>query len=1139
MGSGRKRTFQIVAGVMVVLGGGLVGNQAAAQVRESQPRIILNSEGSTGQIWKLAFSPDSKALYAAGADKAVHVWHVREENGQPRASHVKTLRWEIARGYRGAIYAMDVFGPRGQAAEIVAVGGASARSGFDLVHFDAGTGEVLRSLPAAGEFYRDPKSFRPGHLMSVVNVAFAPDGRRMASADMSGEMLLWSAPTWTYGAKENPEQGQVQVRRPIDRMNETTQPVVFLDANTLAVPDLPPAPGRPSLSLHDVRTGARLPLANAPVSPVSALACDVAGVRWASAHRDGTIQLWSGVNPAQRPTEIRSARQGLRVPLSLAFGPGDRLAAGNKRDGNGQCVAEIWNVRTRAMEGQCWISNIDHHPSVAFSPDGKWLALHRPEFHEIAVYRVPAEGVAIDFEKSALTLRGRGRLVRHVAFETGTSRLLGVSSEKDDDDRRNKDPEQKMRSAPQRAFDLLNARYFPAAPENIGGRPVAWRTHNDNSGGWKATFERAGTPQERRVTLTNGAVTAAVELDRTGQGIPTGSFCWIPDAAGKPFAVAVGTKEQNGIFVYGLPGPGAQPALLRYFRDHTGAIQSLSATSDGKFLASASEDETVKVWSLAGLSVDRFESSWGAAIAPVANGVRVTRVTPGSIAARRGLKVDDVLTQMSQLDAAPVTGRGMEQALRRQRLYEEVSSLILFRPGERDSVEIARMVPGWEPMATLFFGRGGDWAVWTPEGYYEASPALGDDLFGWQFNRGVGRTPRLLTAGNLRKELERPDLIRGLFAVGHVEGAFDALGQKMPLGNPVDIAERSLPEIRIIEPRLLADAGDTLKAEVRFPLGTKELFGTPRATLQGISLGEPKRVDQSDEWELCEWKNALPKTSLGRLRVTLEGTDETESRRSFVDADVAVRADVPPPRQFKVHFVAFAASTYFQEKYPNLLCPESDAEAMEEVLRRTQGNHFQLAAPTLKSLNRQFHERSVKSSLAKIKKDVSPEDLLIVFIAGHGSVIDQHYCLIAPGEKDKPQPPIRWSDIAAYGGEAVRCRKLFLIDTCHSGDAFRDTPEMKTVFQQLSHCVVVTATQPGQLAYEGAQWRDHGAFTDALLLGLSGAADADGDSDVTISEILSHVVDEVPATTFRRQRPQHNASRHTESLLSQKLTRGR
>ncbi|MCC7420924.1 MAG: caspase family protein [Planctomycetaceae bacterium] len=1138
IGSGRNPAFQIAAGVLVVLSGGLVENRAAAQVRESQPRIILNSEGSTGQVWKLAFSPDSKALYAAGADKAVHVWHVREENDKLRASHVKTFRWEIARGYRGAIYAMDVFGPRGQPAEIVAVGGSSARSGFDLVHFDAGTGEVLRSLPAADP-YRDRKTFRPGHLASVVNVTFSPDGLRMASADMSGEILVWSAPKWTYGTKRNPEQDQVQVRPPIDRMNETIQPVVFIDANTLAVPDIPPLAGRPSLFLYDVRTGARSPLAKAPASPVSALARDLDGLRWASAHRDGSIQLWSGVNSGQGPIEIKNARNGLRVGLSMGFGPGNRLAVGNKFDANRQSVVEVWNLKTRSMEGQRWISDISHQPSVAFSPNGKWLALHCPERHEVAVHLVPAAGTPLDFkEPQALTLRGRGRLIRHVTFDTEARRLLGVSSEKDDEvDQQNIGEKGKKEKPPERAFDLLNARYFPAAPENIGGQPIKWRSRGDNSGGWKATLGASRAPGQLHVTLANGAVTSSLVFDRGGQGIPTGAFCWIPDARGQPVAVAIGTKEQNGIFVYSLPGAGGKAVLLRYFRDHTGAVQSLTSTSDGKFLASASEDETVKVWSLAGLSEDRFEAGWGAAITAVDDGVRVVRVTPGSIAARRGLKVNDVLTEMSRLDAAPAQGRDMEAALRGQRLYEEVSSLILSRPGENGPVEIQRMVPGWEPMATLFFDRGGDWAVWTPEGYYEASPALGDDLFGWQFNRGVGSTPRIVTAGNLRRELERPDLIRGLFTVGHVEGAFQALGQAMPVGNAVDIAERSLPEVRIVEPRLLAEAGETLKAEVRFPRGTKDLFREPRATLQGISLGQVAMVNQSKEVRLCEWKNTLPRTPLGRLRVTLEGTDETESRRLFADAEVAVKANVPPPRQFNVHFVAFAASAYFEKKYPNLLCPESDAEAMEKVLQRTQGNHFLLANPTFKSLNRQFHAGEVAGNLAKVKKVVRPDDLLIVFIAGHGAVIDGHYCLIAPGEEGKPQPPIRWSEIAALGSESVPCRKLFLIDTCHSGDAFRDTPEMKAVFQQLSECVVVTATQPGQVAYEGDQWGNHGAFTYALLGGLAGAADADKDGDVTIGEILAHAVEEVPATTFRRQRPQHNASRRAEALLNQKLTR--
>ena len=49
------------------------------------------------------------------------------------------------------------------------------------------------------------------------------------------------------------------------------------------------------------------------------------------------------------------------------------------------------------------------------------------------------------------------------------------------------------------------------------------------------------------------------------------------------------------------------------------------------------------------------------------------------------------------------------------------------------------------------------WVVWTPQGYYMASPG-GEELIGWHVNRGLD-TPEFYSASRFRDRFHRPDVV--------------------------------------------------------------------------------------------------------------------------------------------------------------------------------------------------------------------------------------------------------------------------------------------------------------------------------------------------------------------------------------------
>jgi hypothetical protein len=98
------------------------------------------------------------------------------------------------------------------------------------------------------------------------------------------------------------------------------------------------------------------------------------------------------------------------------------------------------------------------------------------------------------------------------------------------------------------------------------------------------------------------------------------------------------------------------------------------------------------------------------------------------------------------------------------------------------------------------------WVVWTPQGYYMASPG-GEELIGWHVNRGLD-APEFYTAARFRDRFHRPDVIAFVLEELDVEKALaraNAEAQVVavappPKAEPADVADALPPTVEIISP---------------------------------------------------------------------------------------------------------------------------------------------------------------------------------------------------------------------------------------------------------------------------------------------------------------------------------------------------
>lgn len=162
-----------------------------------------------------------------------------------------------------------------------------------------------------------------------------------------------------------------------------------------------------------------------------------------------------------------------------------------------------------------------------------------------------------------------------------------------------------------------------------------------------------------------------------------------------------------------------------------------------------------------------------------------------------------------------------------------------------------------------------------------------------------------------------------------------------------------------------------------------------------------------------------------------------------------------------------------------------------------------------------------------IQKETTAKDVAMVFMAGHGTndQTGNYYFLPANVDTEKlKRTGVVFSDIKntlnSLAGKA-----LFFMDTCHSGNvmgsrrAQTDITGMVNELASAENGVVVFASSTGkQYSLEDVSW-GNGAFTKALVEGLSGKADYTGKGKITINMLDLYISEKVKELTRGQQTP--------------------
>jgi WD40 repeat protein len=417
-----------------------------------------------------------------------------------------------------------------------------------------------------------------------------------------------------------------------------------------------------------------------------------------------------------------------------------------------------------------------------------------------------------------------------------------------------------------------------------------------------------------------------------------------------------------------------------------------------------------------------------------------------------------------------------------------------------------------KPTLALFAAGQDKWITWTPEGYYAASPN-GEPLMGWEVENGPNKPKTFYSADQFRKSLYKPDVIKALLAQGDLEKALRWVSDKER--KPLQAADVLPPTVAIVEPNdtvILEKPALTIKA-VAEKAGQDDV-----QALQLLVDGRPFPTqpptlskDAKTGKMTATWKVRAPGD---RHRFSVLAQTKTAEGRS---AELWVNNVAPPPAP-RLFFLGIGI-----DAYPGGLkldCAVNDATALEQaILAQHKANPLFDEVLTRPLLDKKATRKEILEGLDWLK-GAQPEDVVVIFYAGHGDRDgDGDFRLLAVDYN-----AARLNATTVSGKEfkeklaALESRRVLLIlDACHSGSIATDAlaGDLK---QPECGVTVLCAAQGDETSRESARDR-HGYFTKWLLDGLKGAAGTNKAGEITLARLYVHVEEKVPAETDDQQHP--------------------
>ena len=248
--------------------------------------------------------------------------------------------------------------------------------------------------------------------------------------------------------------------------------------------------------------------------------------------------------------------------------------------------------------------------------------------------------------------------------------------------------------------------------------------------------------------------------------------------------------------------------------------------------------------------------------------------------------------------------------------------------------------------------------------------------------------------------------------------------------------------------------------------------------------------------------------------------------RSFVyDETASLR------KSATLHILAIGLNDYAAPNLHTLQYAEADAEAIVDTfVKRHQYTFNNINKMVL--LGKDVSRNSIERAIETIS-EAGPNDLAVIFFAGHGLVDSRNYYLATSEVKDADRPNIGGLSATLFKEKIsyITCKLIVFIDACHSAkifDSYRGNDFFKELQTARNGTSIYTSSSPDEKSRENPN-SGHGYFTQALLEACDfDKSDTDGDGRITIKEIRNYLERRIPELTNKGQTPVYRNLEETD-----------
>lgn len=831
--------------------------------------------------------------------------------------------------------------------------------------------------------------------------------------------------------------------------------------------------------------------------PVLALAADAAGRYLLSAAGDRTVRVWNvQAGLCERVLRPPQDRPGAGEIAALALSPNGRIAAIASSTDDPAAVS-LFLMEWRGGEHL-------HHErlprlssaQLAFSTDGRQFALALPGALSLRAADTGKE-VARDetCAATALAAGGGGRLLAacqdglrlygpglrapvpvgpSLPADAGAVHTLAFSP----------DGERVALALGRGAVLLLsgaglNASFslLPADPRGPGAVPLAFSAAGLYLGGRSGALRSSAGAGVRRLPI--GPVDALAPL-------PRGAAY----ASGRRVLVLDGDASR----------PLAPPALVAHgpelTTDHTGSVVRFSYAPSAKAVYSVAQHRVF-------LERDPDPRLRPAEPAP----------WPVLRAAGRALEIcqEDAPCRAVTLpaEARAVTGSGDGKLA-----LVALSDGTIRWYGTADGRELLGFLPHADRIG---------WIAFTPGSYLDGPRGMAG-LLGWHLERGPDQLADFFRLSLLQQQLHQPAVIERVLLTLDEERAAASVYPRPALQGE---RRRLLPPVvRVLSP---GDADVVRQGAVRLRVHVRSPSGLP-VTVRVRTDGQTTlfRGVQTFSVGDAEGIHELPVELPPRAHITLTLLGETEAS---VGEPVVLnlRWAGALPRDAPVGdlwLLAVGVSRYRDRGY-NLEYPAQDARAIERAWKEQEGRLYRRVTSRL-LVDQGATREAVVEGLRWLRQRTGPDDVAVLFLAGHGESDASGVYQFLPHDMDRRDPRTLLSALALQRHLAgMDGRVLLFLDTCHAGSvraaqARERAPDLERLTEDLANIrsgvVVYAASAATQAAREHGAWKG-GAFTRAVVEGLRGGADVLRAGRITVSGLDVYVSRRVRDLTHEAQTP--------------------